>query len=168
MALADRGYVWESQVVSLTDLNGGATDQVANLIKIFRTLDISIRTDMMEADVAHDPNDDVNIWHHPRPRQRDWNVDITAVVTDTVATSSATEQIFEMAGLSLGAASNDGQMQFDYQGPIPTTPGTGAGIFTVTGLMTVESAELSFPGDEAEQTIHLVGYGPPTVTPRTS
>jgi hypothetical protein len=168
MALANRAYVWESQVVSLTDTNGASTDQVANLIKIFRNLEIRITTDTMEADVAHDPADDENIWRHPRPRSREWNVSITAVVTDNASSSGATEQLFEFAGIGLGSSSNDGQMDFAYLGPVPVSPGTGAGIFSVSGLMTVESVELNYPGEEAEQVINLVGYGTPTVELRTS
>ncbi len=151
MALEDRAFNWETSDAFLTNANGGSPI-VAPIFQFFRRITIRIECEMMEAEVAMDPALTADAWRFPRPRQRSWSVDIEGVV-DKANNSGALYNLFTWAS---NLADGDGL--FTYKGPV----GAGGNRFRFEGPVVFDTSDISYGGEEAIQTLRLIGYGKPT------
>lgn len=166
--IANRAFVWETQKITLEDTQetladaSPTEDTILQALEIFKTYEIAVTTEFMEAEAGADPADATAKWRHPRPRRREWTVDLTGVVEGTFSsdTATATHNFF-----SLALNGESGQIRFTFHGPKSLTNNNHVKI---DGYMTIVNAEISYPGDASEQSISLRGYGPPTVSIDTS
>jgi hypothetical protein len=153
--IAKRAFNWE--IVSAT-LEDSVRDRQYDLRQFFKTLEISISSETMESEVAVDPVEAP--WRYPRIRSREWTVNCTAAVNRFAGTADQDSgdglswSLFEAA-----MNSEDGNLVFSLEGPA----NTDGDRIRVYGQMTPDTSELSLGGEEAEQSLTLVGYGPPTV-----
>lgn len=170
MGIVDRAFVWETQNATLVDRqvaagvsDASSTDNVnIPILKIFKSIDISFTIETMEATAGGDPNDPTAVWKYPRPKSRDWSVDVNAVMNNALSTAivpgTATESFnFKDVLDNL----SDGQGLFTYTGPLDVA---GNPCITITGYVTKASSEINLPDEAGEQSLRLVGYGPPAIT----
>lgn len=166
--IANRAFVWETQKITLRDTqetlanSSNTEDNVLEALDVFKTYEISVRTDFMEAEAGKDPADSVAKWRWPRPARREWTVNLTGVNDGTFGTDTATST---HNFFSFASNVESGQLLFTFHGPKALS---GNNHVKIEGYMTVKNVELSYPGEASEQSISLVGFGPPTVTIDTS